>query len=249
MAQNDHTVGLKLSLRQLVPFRRPSPLTEAAIWFALFALVTLVVGLRALEGTDTMALLLINKGWGSAALDGVMATLSGLGVQPFTWVVLLSWLAWQAWQQAKARKQAAKLWASWVVTLALAVGLADGMSGRLVKPLVGRERPAKVVAGLRPVTGQGEGKAKAYPSSHAANSFAVARVLHAFAAPRWLWWVLALLIALSRVYLGAHFPTDVVGGAFLGLSVGALLIALWMPLANRFIASTPSPSASDTGST
>lgn len=63
-----------------------------------------------------------------------------------------------------------------------------------------------------------------YPSGHAATAFATALVI-ALTYRRWRWQVLALsgagLIALSRVYLGYHYPSDIVGGAILGAGTGA----------------------------
>jgi undecaprenyl-diphosphatase len=64
----------------------------------------------------------------------------------------------------------------------------------------------------------------AYPSGHAATAFATAIVL-TLTYRRWLWGIMALggagLIGLSRVYLGVHYPSDIAGGAILGLGAGA----------------------------
>jgi undecaprenyl-diphosphatase len=64
-----------------------------------------------------------------------------------------------------------------------------------------------------------------FPSGHAATSFACATVLGA-AAPRFRFWlfVLATLIAWSRVYNGVHYPLDVLAGAVLGLAIGLVLL-------------------------
>jgi undecaprenyl-diphosphatase len=70
-----------------------------------------------------------------------------------------------------------------------------------------------------------------FPSGHAATSFAAATVL-SFAWPRWApaFFLLALAIGFSRVYVGVHYPLDIVGGALLGIGVA---IALRWLLASR----------------
>jgi glycosyltransferase 2 family protein len=103
--------------------------------------------------------------------------------------------------------------------LALSGGLAWALA-RVVKDLIGRERPVALLHGVveRAVaTGLG------YPSGHVAVAAAMAT-----AAGPWLprparraaWWVV-WLVALGRMYAGAHLPLDVVGGAALGWAVGA----------------------------
>jgi uncharacterized membrane protein YbhN (UPF0104 family)/membrane-associated phospholipid phosphatase len=103
--------------------------------------------------------------------------------------------------------------------LALSGGLAWALA-RVVKDLVGRERPVALLHGVveRAVaTGLG------YPSGHVAVAAAMAT-----AAGPWLprparrvaWWAV-WLVALGRMYAGAHLPLDVVGGAALGWTVGA----------------------------
>ena len=66
-----------------------------------------------------------------------------------------------------------------------------------------------------------------FPSGHSATSFAAALVL-AHAVPRraWLFYVLAAAIGFSRVYVGVHYPIDVLGGALLGLLVATALLRL-----------------------
>ena len=102
-----------------------------------------------------------------------------------------------------------------------AVAIADILANRL-KPVFGTERPSSRYAEPRPlVHAPTDGS---FPSGHAATSFAAATVL-TYAWPRWwpAFLLLALGIGFSRVYVGVHYPLDVVGGAVLGILVATAL--------------------------
>jgi membrane-associated phospholipid phosphatase len=113
----------------------------------------------------------------------------------------------------------------WLLVLLLACDfVADGLSLAL-RQAIGRDRPPLVYPEPKalvavPHTG-------AFPSGHASSAFACATVL-AWASPRLRIpaFVLAAAIAWSRVYVGVHWPLDVLGGAVLGVLVATALLRL-----------------------
>jgi len=112
--------------------------------------------------------------------------------------------------------------------LLLAIGL-PGLVFSALKRLIGRARPL-VEGGADPFLYRPLGWSVEYaglPSGHAIDAFAIAAAVGALW-PRWrpLLWAYAVVIALSRVVLTAHFPSDVLAGAVVGV-VGALLVRDW----------------------
>ena len=71
-------------------------------------------------------------------------------------------------------------------------------------------------------------RARSFPSGHTASTFALVSFLsREFPQMGTLIWVIAILIGFSRVYVGAHFPADVLLGAGLGYLVAKIYIVIW----------------------
>ena len=101
---------------------------------------------------------------------------------------------------------------------ALRVTLAASAAAQAVKLAVRRPRP--LVSGLPPLVHTLS--ARSYPSAHAATSFSAARVLRE-ALPAGPLYAAAAAMALSRPYLGVHYPSDALAGAALGDAVARLV--------------------------
>ncbi len=109
------------------------------------------------------------------------------------------------------------------LALVLLVPLKLGVEREVLKELVHRERPGTTIPGavLRDVPSAGD----SFPSGHAIVAFGIVVLLLPYLTRRWqvAVVVLAILNSLARVYLGAHTPLDVIGGAAAGITVAALL--------------------------
>jgi len=115
--------------------------------------------------------------------------------------------------------------------LALTVTLCDQVSSSFLKPFFGRLRPSHCdeISGLLHYVGDYRGGRYGFVSSHAANAFGVATyVISLFRSKRMavsmLIW--ACGVSYSRIYLGVHYLGDVLGGAILGVVMGAFCYAI-----------------------
>ena len=109
-----------------------------------------------------------------------------------------------------------------VLASALTLLLSDQVSAGLLKPAIGRLRPCHTMTTIHLLVGCGGGKAM--PSAHAANVFAQAS-LFGFHYPgvRVYLFSFAALVAIGRVFVGVHYPGDVLVGAVLGIVIGLIL--------------------------
>lgn len=151
------------------------------------------------------------RSFDSPWLDTAMVWISSSGRGGLVWLMLAA----AAFVRPRDRAAAWRV----ILTVALCYAVVDGV----VKPLVGRARPAPLATAVlrdlppMPLT-------SSFPSGHATATFGAAvSVSRMWPHTRIVWWTLAVLIASSRVYLGHHYPIDVVGGALLGVG-----IAFWV---------------------
>ena len=118
----------------------------------------------------------------------------------------------------------------------------DQFSSTVVKSVFQRPRPCHVVNGMTVVADinllVGCGGGKSFPSSHAVNNFAIA-TMFTWYYRRWRYWFFAwaAVVALSRVFVGVHYPSDIAGGALIGTGVALAVIALWQFITRRWIPS------------
>lgn len=201
---------------------------------------------------DQHLLFLINHSWTTPWLDVVMASAS-------------SWDLW--WPFALATGLGLALFGgfrgrAFLAVAGLAIGLTDGIIVDTLKGVVGRPRPHEAVVGVRTLDLEkatprliAVGKplreeysvyrllppeGNSFPSGHASNNFAIAAVACVFFR-RWGWVLVlpAALVSYSRVYVGSHWPSDIVVSAFLGAGLGLLTCAvaetLWRKASPRWL--------------
>ena len=137
-------------------------------------------------------------------LDDVMLLASALGAAGFIWWVTA--LISMVFPDKRA--------AAWRMLLVVFVTWA--IADFAIKPLFDRDRPFQADSSITVIDAMPQ--SRSFPSGHAAmavaGAIAGARMIP-FSA--WVWWPFALIVAMSRVYIGLHWPSDVLAGALLGL--------------------------------
>ena len=166
---------------------------------------------------DGQLLRWLMEGFSHPVLDEMMQFVSSLGNKGIIWIgigILLLLLG----VKNKNRRNGGLL-----VLLSLAVNfLACNV---ILKPLVDRTRPYYVLdyTPLIPPVGD-----PSFPSGHTSASFAAATAIYAINR-KWglAAYLLAAVMGFSRLYLGVHFPTDVLAGALVGTAAALAVIRLW----------------------
>jgi len=196
--------------------------------------------LQWLDSVDVGILLWVNH-LGTPALDPIVWFISNV----WFWIPVLVYLAWRVFQHFSFTWN--RLVA--IAAISLCFGGSDLIVGKFIKPEVARLRPthrpdlAPKIRTLPESSGQPYlGGPLGFVSNHAANSFGLATLfillIGQWRREAWLFaW--AALLSLTRLYLGVHYPTDLLGGVVVGV---AWAMVIWWGL-RRIGFPRPEPAA------
>lgn len=175
------------------------------------------------------------NGWSNDILDPIFYTISS----KLIWIPLYVFFAYLL-----VKHYQKKTGIILILTAIISVTASDLISAKIIKPEVGRYRPThnielkdQVKVYVNSEGHEYRGGKYSFVSNHAANTFALITVLFIFLRRQIKWFSLyiflwASIVCLSRVYLGVHYPSDIFGGALVGIllasifSIFALLIII-----------------------
>lgn len=121
-----------------------------------------------------------------------------------------------------------------VISLTLIITFADQVCATLIRPYVERFRPSNLnnpISDLVHIVNNHRGGRYGFPSCHAANTFGLAFFVFFLFRKQWLTFFMmawALLTCYSRVYLGVHYPGDLLAGMLVGLTGAYLIYRLFL---------------------
>ena len=180
------------------------------------------------ERIDKVLFMLIHNDSDHDILDKVIPYLRNAA----TWIPLYLFMLIFAVKTAKE-----KVWQFVLLTL-LTFACTDIISASLLKPLFSRIRPcydAELSGMIRNIINCGG--MYSLPSSHATNHFGLAffwyKAIFIMTGKRWGWlWVWAAIVGYAQVYVGKHYPMDIVAGAILGCLIASVMAGLFEKLWN-----------------
>lgn len=174
---------------------------------------------------DTTAFLIVNRSFSHWSLDRFFMTVTEFSHYIPPMILALFFFLRIDWKKTLAVAALA----------ATTLALTDTLCSEVLKPLFNRPRPCNpelMVQGARCLAGLKS--SLSFPSAHATNIFALATLLALlYPAGGFFFFAFAGIIGLSRVYIGVHYPLDVVGGAIAGSVVASGVYAAYRLLKNR----------------
>ena len=165
------------------------------------------------QNLDNYILFAIKKHTQNKYLDELMPLVTGMGNLGVVWIIMALILM--------LNRQYRLIGGIVILTLIISTIVGEG----IIKNIVKRVRPCNLQSNLRllitkPVS-------YSFPSGHTLSSFAVAGVLSVyFSQYKLIFMTIAFLIALSRIYLYVHYPTDVIAGIIIGMLCSKLVFII-----------------------
>ena len=120
-----------------------------------------------------------------------------------------------------------------VLLLVLGIALSDQLCNNVLKPLIQRLRPCNVLENIHLLINCT--KAYSFPSSHAMNIFTGCILLsYSYRKNKVILIIIAVLVSYSRIYVGVHYPFDVLAGVILGIFCAFIIITLFKFVRKNF---------------
>ena len=185
--------------------------------------------LKWLDHLDKTLSILIQHDSDHFVLDVVMPFFRN----PYTWIPLYIFMAWYAF-----RKGSGWAW-PFIILSFLTFAITDSLTAQVLKPLFGRLRPcydSEMHDWVRSLVDCGG--LYSMPSNHAANHFGLAAFWYfsiwGMGGRKWNWlWLWAGIICYAQVYVGKHYPFDMLAGALTGCITGLGMSRLFLYWENR----------------
>ena len=196
--------------------------------------------IETLVDIDKSLMVFLNKKISNSFFDVLMPIITNQNFLTIIGIILIIYLGYFGNKKGRIT----------LVVLLFAAGMSDALCAQIIKPWVGRIRPSHEFIDFINLLVSKGGK-WSFPSNHAANSFAFATVLSYFYDKnKIILFFIASTIAFSRVYVGVHYPMDILFGAFIGYAVSWITLSIWVIIKMRelkrgrmwvWYANTPTP--------